>query len=92
VLPNLVRNLLVERETRAAHVDGVDLDELGILSDGHGNGVDGPAPTDEAGLVVTHRSRARWMRRAWRIHLQTVSNPEGVRTDSQVTGGRGGGV
>lgn len=56
VLPNLVRDLLVERETRAAHVDGVDVDELGIRPNRHGDGVDGPAATDEAGFVVTHRA------------------------------------
>jgi len=67
VLPNLVRYLLVEGETRAAHVDGVDVEELAILPDGHGDGVGGMSPTDEAGLGVTHRSVARSMRLRFRI-------------------------
>ena len=80
VLPNLVRYLLVEGETRAAHVDGVDVEELAILPDGHGDGVGGLSPTDEAGLGVSRRAVSSYHTHCVTPSLVVVQTTDGPGT------------
>jgi len=64
----------------------VELDENQLAPQHH-------AHSAEADVVKARREgRARRMRRAWRIIYRPCLKPEPFHTESQVTGGRGGGV